>query len=113
MSDMQPLTGRGWKSAVRVRLLHAQVRVRIARGKGRLNTYDIERDGVPINQGACAEFRARADACAEDLFATLGSFSIAPLWSLRRMGFSLTNREQLAFLAVWRHIGCVRVVGAR
>jgi hypothetical protein len=53
MSDMQPVTGRGWRSAFRVRLLHAQVRRRIAKGKGRYNVYDAEKDGVPINQ-ACA-----------------------------------------------------------
>lgn len=56
MSDMKPVVGRGWRSAFRVRLLHAQVRRRIAKGKGRYNTYDEEADGVPINQ-ACVYLR--------------------------------------------------------
>lgn len=50
MEDMTVGTGRGWKSAMRVRLLHAQVRRRISSGKGRYNKYNQERDGVPINQ---------------------------------------------------------------
>lgn len=43
-------TSRGWKSAVRVRILHAQVRKRIREGKGREGTYDQLLMGVPINQ---------------------------------------------------------------
>lgn len=50
MGDMTPVTGRGWKSAVRVRLLHSQVRVRILDGKSRLKQYDVEKDGIPVNQ---------------------------------------------------------------
>jgi len=50
MEDMTVGTGRGWKSAMRVRLLHAQVRKRITGGKGRYNKYDTDRDGIPINQ---------------------------------------------------------------
>ena len=91
MGDMTPLTGAGWRSAVRVRLLHAQVRVRILGGKARLNTYDFEKDGVPINQ--------------EDLAATLGGFCLAPLWCQKRLGIHLTPQEELAFLATWRHVG--------
>ena len=40
-----------------------------------------------------------------DLLATLGSFAIAPLWSLQRMGIKLTEEEKEAYIAVWRHIG--------
>ena len=69
MGDMA-IGSHGWQSVIRVRLLHAQVRTRIRKGKGRLNELDIARDGVPIN--------------AEDLFATLGGFSVACLWSMRR-----------------------------
>lgn len=50
MTDMTIGTGRGWKSAVRVRILHAQVRRRIRLGKGKLNTYDENEMGIPINQ---------------------------------------------------------------
>lgn len=55
MSDMTTCTGRGWRSAFRVRLLHAQVRRRIANGKGRHNEYKEPEAGVPINQ-ACVLF---------------------------------------------------------
>lgn len=84
-------SGRGWKSAVRVRILHAQVRRRIEVGKGRLNTYDVETMGIPINQ--------------QDLCTVLGSFMIAPLWSLKRLGFKLSAREASSFQAVWKHVG--------
>lgn len=40
-----------------------------------------------------------------DLAATLGGFCLAPLWCQRRMGVKLTPREELAFIAAWRHIG--------
>lgn len=39
------------------------------------------------------------------MIATLGSFAIAPLWSLKRMGLRLTAAEELAYVATWRHIG--------
>lgn len=50
MTDMRIGDSTGFKSVVRVRLLHAQVRHRIALGKGRLKTYDVEENGIPINQ---------------------------------------------------------------
>jgi len=93
MSDMTTGTGRGWKSTFRVRMLHAQVRRRIANGKGRYNVYDEAENGVPINQA--------------DLLAVLGAFMIAPMWSLRRMGIKPTPREEAAYQTTWRHIGCV------
>jgi hypothetical protein len=43
-----------------------------------------------------------------DMIATLGSFAIAPLWSLRRLGIHLTDEEELAYVSVWRHIGYVQ-----
>ena len=46
-----------------------------------------------------------ADLHSRDLLATLGSFAIAPLWSLRRMNIWLTDEEEEAYVAVWRHIG--------
>jgi hypothetical protein len=42
-----------------------------------------------------------------DMLATLGSFAIAPLWSLQRQGIHLTPEEEMAHVAVWRHIGWV------
>lgn len=49
-NDMTPVIGVGWKSAIRVRLLHSSVRVRIRDKKGLKNRYDEKADGVPINQ---------------------------------------------------------------
>jgi hypothetical protein len=37
--------------------------------------------------------------------ATLGSFCIAPIWSLRRMGFSLTKSQCDSFVLLWKYIG--------
>lgn len=50
MNDMTIGTGRGWKSAIRVRLLHAQVRRKIKEKRGRVNEYSVETCGIPINQ---------------------------------------------------------------
>jgi len=50
MSDMRVGEGKGWRSCVRVRLLHAMVRRRIRTKKGKLNVYDQAELGVPINQ---------------------------------------------------------------
>jgi len=44
------VTGIGWKSAVRVRILHSSVRVRLQDKKGIKNVYDEKVDGIPINQ---------------------------------------------------------------
>jgi hypothetical protein len=76
MSDMAVGEGRGWKSSIRVRLLHAQVRRKIRMGKGRVNKHDNELSGIPINQ--------------QDLLAVLGSFMIAPIWSMKRTGIHLS-----------------------
>ncbi|GAA6058815.1 hypothetical protein JCM10212_001931 [Sporobolomyces blumeae] len=91
MSDMTIGTGRGWKSAMRVRLLHAQVRRRIVNGKGRYNSYSVERDGIPINQA--------------DLLAVLGAFCVGPVWSMKRNGTPMTRREIEAYQVAWRHVG--------
>ncbi|KAL8276559.1 hypothetical protein RQP46_011049 [Phenoliferia psychrophenolica] len=91
MKDLTPETGRGWQSALRVRLLHAQVRHKILHGKGREKTYDVAINGVPINQA--------------DLALVLGSFMIAPIWSMKRTGLFISEREQKAYQAVWTHIG--------
>jgi hypothetical protein len=47
---MTPITGTGWKSAIRVRLLHSSVRVRLGNKMGMMKTYDEKVDGIPINQ---------------------------------------------------------------
>ena len=84
--------GVGWRNTVRVRILHGRVKRRIIKSLDRLDgAYSIDRDGLPINQ--------------EDLAATLGSFSIAVLVSLQRMGVNPTPQEREDFVALWRHIG--------
>jgi hypothetical protein len=86
-------------------MLHATVRVRIAAKKGMKNVYDHEVDGIPINQEYVPPCN---NADGRDMIATLGSFAIAPLWSLRRLGIHLTDEEELAYVSVWRHIGYVQ-----
>ncbi|KAF8527100.1 hypothetical protein JB92DRAFT_2869085 [Gautieria morchelliformis] len=88
--------GDGWKAALRVRLLHGVARRRILeRQKFSNSSYSVEDDGVPINQ--------------EDMAATLGSFSAAPLWCLKRLyplPFPSPPKSQASsFIAMWRHIG--------
>lgn len=92
--------GEGWQSAVRVRLLHTNVRRRVLklaekRQKDGLTAgkslYDVEKNGVPINQ--------------EDLLGTLCAFSTAPLAMLQRIGVTPTAQERKDFIALWRHVG--------
>lgn len=114
MADMTTGDSRGWRSAFRVRMLHAQVRIRIREGKARHNVYDEEENGVPINQACVFSLSAwhennsglTAGLCS-DLLAVLGAFMISPVWSLRRIGISMTKREEAAYQVCWRHIGWV------
>lgn len=89
-------------------MLHSQVRLRILDMKGLLKVYNIEVDGLPINQES-VHLNLNADTqltgFGRDLIATLGSFCIAPLWCIRRIGISLTPEEEAAYITVWRHIG--------
>ncbi|KAJ3844134.1 hypothetical protein EV361DRAFT_791650 [Lentinula raphanica] len=78
--------GDGWKSIIRVRMLHGVARTRVRAHPH----YQGSRDS-PINQ--------------EDMNATLASFCIVPLWSLRQLGLKASRQEEEAFLAVWRHVG--------
>lgn len=54
-NDLTPITGLGWKSAIRVRFLHSHIRLRILDSKGIRNVYSIEADGIPINQECVAQ----------------------------------------------------------
>ncbi|KAM0788584.1 hypothetical protein ACM66B_001706 [Microbotryomycetes sp. NB124-2] len=91
MTDMRVGKGKGWRSAVRVRLLHAQVRRKIRLGLGKEGKYDYEEHGIPINQA--------------DLATVLGAFMIAPLWSLKRSGITLTDFELTSYQTAWRYVG--------
>ena len=80
--------GVGWRSAVRVRALHARVRRRLLRS----TTFDVSTNGVPINQ--------------EDMAATLLAFSYNVLVGLELLrGEPLPPAEQEAYLHMWRYIG--------
>jgi ER-bound oxygenase mpaB/B'/Rubber oxygenase, catalytic domain len=87
MKDMTPRTGIGFRSVIRVRMLHSQVRLRILRS----GKFDVQEYGVPINQ--------------EDLIATLGAFSVAVIWSMERMKIFISHEDKEAYIAAWRHIG--------
>ncbi|CAE6396002.1 unnamed protein product [Rhizoctonia solani] len=88
----------GWRSVVRVRLLHGVARRRIMErvrhpelSTEGLPRYDFSVDGYPINQ--------------EDLAGTLSSFCTAPLFCLGRLGYHPPLSEKEDYLALWRHIG--------
>ncbi|KAF8741181.1 hypothetical protein RHS02_03953, partial [Rhizoctonia solani] len=88
----------GWRSIVRVRLLHGVARRRIMERVrhpestgGGLPRYDFSVDGYPINQ--------------EDLAGTLSSFCTAPLFCMERLGYHPPLFEKEDYLALWRHIG--------
>jgi hypothetical protein len=87
MNDMTPTSGIGFRSVLRVRMLHSHVRLRLLRSE----KYDAEKNGVPINQ--------------EDLLATLGAFSVACMWSMERMGIYIPQEDKEAYIATWKHIG--------
>jgi hypothetical protein len=80
----------GWKAAMRVRMLHARVRVML---RGR-KYWNEEEWGVPINQ--------------EDLCATLLGFSLSTLKGMELMRASpLSTRQREAYMHLWRFIGWV------
>ncbi|KAG9030069.1 hypothetical protein FRB95_004603 [Tulasnella sp. JGI-2019a] len=104
--------GEGWKSALRVRLLHGIARRRILekfdnpRGRGPGSNhkdsneataatplyYDSSTDGAPLNQ--------------EDFAHTLAAFSMAPLICIPKLGYpTITAAEASATTALWRHVG--------
>jgi hypothetical protein len=87
MNDMTPSSGLGFRSVLKVRMLHSHVRLRLLHSP----KFDTEKYGVPINQ--------------EDLLATLGAFSVACIWSMERMGIYIANEDKDAYIAAWKHIG--------
>ncbi|OCH86022.1 hypothetical protein OBBRIDRAFT_762060 [Obba rivulosa] len=91
--------GEGWRSAVRVRMLHGVARRRVRERWKREGREDEEQEGVPISQ--------------EDMSATLASFSTVPMWCLRRLHLSPPPACERAYLALWRHVGFYLGVDAR
>jgi hypothetical protein len=78
--------GDGFKSTIRVRIMHAFVRRKLLR-----SGWDVQRWGVPINQA--------------DMAGTVLSFSISYLLGLRMLGFVITRRERHAVIHLWRYVG--------
>ncbi|MBA55000.1 MAG: hypothetical protein CMK89_11150 [Pseudomonadales bacterium] len=84
----------GFKSAVRVRLMHAQVR-RMLLDSGKWNS----EWGHPLNQW--------------DSMATILEFSSIFLTGLRAMGFLFSKREREAVIHLWRYVGYLMGVEER
>ena len=84
--------GPGFKLAVRVRLMHAQVR-KMIRDSGRWNDQAF---GAPINQA--------------DMFGTLIEFSLLVLQGGRQLGFHFTEEESEALVHLWRYNGYLQGV---
>lgn len=89
--SLQP--GGTGRTSIRVRLLHAAVRMRILKlADTRPEYYSIQRWGIPIND--------------MDSIGTITSFSASLIWiSLPRQGIFLRQQEVVDFLALWRYVG--------
>lgn len=91
LDSIQP-GGAGFASSIRVRLLHAAVRQRIMKlERSRPGYYNVEKNGVPINDLDC--------------IGTIGTFSAVIVWqSLPRQGLFLRKQEVEDYIALWRLI---------
>ncbi|KAF9575046.1 hypothetical protein EC968_004543 [Mortierella alpina] len=93
LDNLQPGSGIAWKSIIQVRFLHAGVRARLSKiSRAHPKYYNIEEDGVPINQ--------------EDQLATLFSLSAA-MWRVlgQKMDVHMTIQEREDYLHLWRYVG--------
>ncbi|MGF1532239.1 MAG: oxygenase MpaB family protein [Bernardetiaceae bacterium] len=79
--------GKAWLSILRVRLMHAAVRVKVWES-GR---WDTARWGQPINQ--------------EDLAGTLFAFSLIVILGLRKLGYRISAKEAMVYFRRWHLIG--------
>ena len=86
-------TGRGLRTAQKVRLMHAAIRHLVQHDPAR--PWDLDELGLPINQ--------------EDLLGTLMTFSWLILEGLETLGVPLDSADQAAYTATWMHVG--RVMG--
>ncbi|KAF9564453.1 hypothetical protein EC968_004505 [Mortierella alpina] len=90
---LKPGSGLAWKSMVRVRFLHAGVRVRLLKiSRNHPKYYNIEHYGIPINQ--------------EDLLSVLFSLS-ALMWQAMelRLDVHMTTEEREDYMHLWRYVG--------
>jgi len=86
-----PVSGKGWKACLQVRILHAKVRRTLMKRNGR-RAWDVDSHGIPINE--------------EDMAATLLAFSLNSLVGAEiLLGFPLPEEERRDFLALWRYMG--------
>jgi len=83
-----PRTGRSWRAAMRVRLMHAAVR-RQLQSRG----WDSATYGVPINQ--------------QDIRLTGLAFSMLVLLGLERLGVPMNDAEVASYLHLWRLVSHV------
>jgi hypothetical protein len=79
--------GEGFKSTLRVRLIHALVRRHIAEQA----EWDVIRDGVPINQ--------------LDMAATQMAFSIVLLQGMKTLGWTMSGQDSRALIHLMRYVG--------
>lgn len=79
----------GFKTTVRVRIMHAQVRAGLL-ASGQWKTKEW---GHPINQ--------------QDMLATILQFSVAYAYGIRALGVVLSSRERDALMHLWRYVGFV------
>lgn len=84
--DGLSLSGRGIRSAQKVRLIHASIRHFLKK-----HPWDTAELGEPLNQ--------------EDKAGTLMAFSALVLDGFKMMGLELTPREQEAYFHCWRVVG--------
>ena len=78
---------KGFKSAIRVRMMHAMVRQRLLQNP----KWNSELWGLPINEA--------------DSLATNVGFSMAMIYGCKWLGFYLPNKDIEAVLHLWRYIG--------
>ena len=78
---------KGFKSAIRVRMMHAMVRQRLLQNP----KWNSELWGLPINEA--------------DSLATNVGFSMAMIYGCKLLGFYLPNKDIEAVLHLWRYIG--------
>jgi hypothetical protein len=80
--------GRGIATTQKVRLIHAAIRYYL-----RKYGWDSAKYGEPINQ--------------EDLVGTLMAFSVATLDGIKMLGMDVSQKEQEAYLHVWKVVGYI------
>ena len=78
---------KGYRTVLKVRLMHAGVRRLLLQGK----SWDRERFGVPVGQ--------------EDMAFTLLMFDVATLRGAQRLGLRISDQQRADFHHLWRYVG--------